>query len=440
MRVLATHELARELAIAFAVMVMYPGAGMVCAAERTDGLSHRLIVGYQGWFGCPDDFEANRNWQHWFLKGVRPEFLTVDILPSVGRLRPSDLCDTGLPREEGRGTIKLFSAQNPAAVSAHFSWMREHGIDGAAAQRFIQPVSSDPVRKRRSDHVLKNVQAGAEAHGRVFFLVYDVSGADPQTVTEDIRNDWRYLVETLQLTASSAYLRDHGKPVIELWGFGVGDRPGTPESVGALIADLKTGTHGLAAATVIGGVPTRWRTLDGDAKPDRAWTSVYRSYDVISPWAVGRFSDEAGADQFVREVVQPDLIETRRLGLRYLPVVFPGFSWSNLMRNRNRADQVVLNKIPRNCGRFLWRQISDLLQLRVDALYVAMFDEADEGTAIFPTEPRADKLPAGARMVYLNEDGCALPDDWYLRISGAAAKFLHDATVPPSQLDAVVQP
>ena len=66
------------------------------------------------------------------------------------------------------------------------------------------------------------------------------SGADPQTVTEDIRNDWRYLVETLQLTASSAYLRDHGKPVIELWGFGVGDRPGTPESVGALIADLKT--------------------------------------------------------------------------------------------------------------------------------------------------------------------------------------------------------
>ena len=72
MRVLATHELARELAIAFAVMVMFRAAGMATAAERSDGLSHRLIVGYQGWFGCPDDFEANRNWQHWFLKGVRP--------------------------------------------------------------------------------------------------------------------------------------------------------------------------------------------------------------------------------------------------------------------------------------------------------------------------------------------------------------------------------
>ncbi|TLZ42002.1 MAG: hypothetical protein E6K23_04590 [Gammaproteobacteria bacterium] len=264
--------------------------------------------------------------------------------------------------------------------------------------------------------------------------------SDGQTVTEDIRNDWRYLVETLRLTDSRAYLPDHGKPVIELWGFGLGNRPGTPESVGALIADLKTGTHGLAAVTVIGGVPTRWRTLDGDAKPDRAWTSVYRSYDVISPWAVGRFSDEVGADQFVREVVQPDLIETRRLGLRYLPVVFPGFSRSNLMRNRNRADQVILNKIPRNCGRFLWRQISDLLQLHVDALYVAMFDEADEGTAIFPAEPRADKLPAGAKMVYLNEDGCALPDDWYLLHQRRGGKIPARRDRPPSQLDAVVQP
>jgi hypothetical protein len=43
-------------------------------------------------------------------------------------------------------------------------------------------------------------------------------------------------------------------------------------------------------------------------------------------------------------------------------------------------------------------------------------------------------------MVYLNEDGCSLPDDWYLRISGAAAKFLHDSAVPPGQLDAVVRP
>jgi hypothetical protein len=433
-------RLATDFVAALAVITLLCVAGAAFTAERADGLSHRLIVGYQGWFGCPNDFEGNQNWQHWFVKGVRPEFLTVDLLPSVRSLSSADLCDTRLPRADGAGTIKLFSSQRAAVVAAHFGWMREHGIDGAAAQRFLGPVSSDPIKKRRSDNVLKNVRAAAEATGRVFFVSYDVSGADAQSVTDDLRQDWRYLTEVLQLTASPAYLHDHGKPVLELWGFGLGDRPGTPESVAALIADLKSGAQGLAAATLIGGVPTHWRTLDGDSKANRAWAKVYRSFDVISPWSVGRFSDEAGADRFASDIVEADVAETRRLGLRYMPVAFPGFSWSNLMRNRERPDQAVLNRIPRNCGRFLWRQISDLLAKHVDALYVAMFDEADEGTAIFPAETRADKLPAGAQMVYLNEDGCSLPDDWYVRVTGSAAGFMHDGRIPPQQLDAVVRP
>jgi hypothetical protein len=296
------------------------------------------------------------------------------------------------------------------------------------------------VKKARSDNVLKNVMAAAEAYGRVFFVVFDISGVNPRTVTDDVRQDWRHLVEDLKLTASPAYLRDRGKPVVELWGFGLGDRPGNPEDVAALVADLKSGRDGLAAATVIGGVPTHWRTLNIDAKSDAAWANVYRSYDVISPWSVGRFTDEAGADAFLRDVLKPDLAETHRLGLRYMPVVFPGFSWSNLMRNRGKLDQAVLNRTPRNCGRFLWRQFDNVLTAGIDSIYVAMFDEADEGTAIFPAETRADKLPKGAQMVYLNQGGCSLPDDWYLQVTGAAARYLHEGQTPPQQLDAVIRP
>jgi hypothetical protein len=430
----------RRLFVTVVSGIILSAAVSVSSAERPDGLTGRLFVGYQGWFGCPGDFEDNKNWQHWFVKGVRPENLTVDILPSVRNLKPEDLCDTGLPRTDGQGTIKLFSAQNPHVVAAHFAWMRDHNIDGAAAQRFLQPISQDPVKKRRSDHVLKNIQAAAEATGRLFFIVYDISGDDPKTVIDDLRNDWRYAAETLHLTDSKAYLRDHGKPVVELWGFGLGDRPGEPEAVGALISDLKSGAHGLPASTVIGGVPTRWRTLDGDSKGGKAWAQVYRSYNVISPWAVGRFNDDASADKFVRDVVQGDVAEVHRLGLRYMPVAFPGFSWSNLMRNRDKPDQAVLNRTPRACGRFMWRQISDVLELHVDALYVAMFDEADEGTAIYPAETRNDKLPTNAKMVYLNQDGCFLPDDWYLRVAGAAAELLHANKPAPRQLDAVIRP
>jgi len=69
-----------------------------------------------------------------------------------------------------------------------------------------------------------------------------------------------------------------------------------------------------------------------------------------------------------------------------------------------------------------------------------MFDEADEATAIFPAETRLDRLPAGAKMVFLNQDGCGLPDDWYLRVTGSAAGFLHRSQVPPRELDAVIRP
>jgi hypothetical protein len=317
--------------------------------------------------------------------------------------------------------------------------MRAHGIDGAAVQRFVSELPN-PVLKSRRDHLLNNVQQAAEGTGRAFFIVYDISGANPQTVVDDVRRDWQYIMNVLQLNSGGAYLRDHGKPVVELWGFGFADRPGTAAEVATLIDDLKGGRNGLQAATVIGGLPTFWRTLREDSKTEAAWAKVYRSYDVISPWSVGRFADNAGADSFVRNLVQPDVAETHRLGLRYMPVIFPGFSWSNLMRNRGALDKAVLNKVPRSCGKFLWHQVSDLLQIRVDSLYVAMFDEADEGTAVFPVATQADALPSGTKMVYLNEDGCSLPADWYLRVSGAAADFLHRGEAPPRELDKVLRP
>jgi len=208
-----------------------------------------------------------------------------------------------------------------------------------------------------------------------------------------------------------------------------------PDQVSELIGDLKEGRRGLKAATLIGGVPASWRTLTGDSKTEPGWAKVYRSYDVISPWSVGRFGDDAGIENFLRERVLPDMQETKRLGIGYMPVIFPGFSWWNQMRGRNFAKPATLDQIPRQCGKFLWHQVYSLLDARVDMLYAAMFDEVDEGTALFPTETGEDRLPKGARMVYLDEDGCSAPDDWYLQITGMASKFLHSHKAPPGQLN-----
>jgi hypothetical protein len=259
-----------------------------------------LMVGYQGWFGCPGDFENNASWRHWFHTRDAVDSLTVDQIPSLRGIADADLCMTNMKRPDG-APVKLFSSQNPRVVSQHFRWMQQHQIDGAAVQRFTVELA-DPALRRRMDNVLRNVRAAAEASGRLFYLTFDISGANADTVEADVRSDWRHVVNNLGITQSPNYLHDRGKPMLQLWGFGFEGRPGAPDRVQALINDLKAGRDGLAAVTLIGGVPTGWRTLDQDAKPDQAWARVYRSFDVLSPWSVGRFADDRGADNFVHRL------------------------------------------------------------------------------------------------------------------------------------------
>lgn len=425
----------------FVILVLFSIAALNHSARgavASDGLKGKLIVGYQGWFGCPGDDGDNQLWLHWFAGDARAGHFAVDMLPSLSHFRPEDLCTTSICRNDG-SPVRLYSAQNPNIAATHFKWMAEYGIDGAAVQRFVRPLEL-PSLLRRSDRVMTNARNGAEGAGRVFFISYDVSGADTQKVTARIRADWKHITSEMKITSSSAYLRSNGKPVLEIWGFGFKDRPGEPQEVLRLIQDLKAGRDGLEAVTLIGGVPTNWRTLEKDSKSEPQWAEVYRSYDVLSPWSVGRFADIPGADDFIRIHVLPDIVATKRLGIGYMPVIFPGFSaYNRSALHHPNGQNPILNQIPRQCGNFMWRQVHDLLSANVEMIYAAMFDEVDEGTALFPTESTEDKLPKGSRMVHLDQDGCKLPSDWYLRVTGKAARYLHQRKVPPDLLDAAMK-
>jgi hypothetical protein len=271
------------------------------------------------------------------------------------------------------------------------------------------------------------VADAASAAGVPYFISYDLSGANATTAITTIRNDWRELALTVR---SATYLRDANKPVLQLWGAGFVGVPGTPDEVGALLSDLRSGGGGLVSATVIGGVPAAWRTLDQDAQSDPAWQAVYRRFDVISPWTVGRVASDADVAALYATRVQGDLEALASTGVRYMPVLFAGFSWANLSRMRGDPTGATVNRIPRDCGRLLWSQANAGLAARPAAVYVAMFDEFDEGTAILPIAASAAEVPAGMTSVTRDQDGCNLPKDWYLTlVSRIAASVRGDVAL-----------
>lgn len=392
-------------------------------------LRGKLIVGYQGWFGCPGDYAGNQSWSHWSFTRPDQENLIVDLLPATDEYDEKDLSATSMSTSNGT-PVYLFSSLNQNVVNKHFEWMAKYGIDGVAAQRFIADVASHAGLDRR-DRVLTNIRNAAQANGRVFYVTYDVSGANEKTVYQDIEKDWRHLVQDLKITSSPSYLKHHGKPVLQIWGFGFTDRPGDPELVQQLLAKLKSGSNEVPPVTLIGGVPTCWRMLIRDSKSDPRWAATYRSYDVISPWIVNRFHDDLTADLFANFMVLPDMAETKKLGIDYMPVIFPGFSWYNLMHCENHPEKAKLNQVPRRGGQFYWKQVRVMLGAHANMLYGAMFDEVNEGTALFKVETRPDHLPAGAHLVYPKLDGAEVAPDRFLHLTGLANQYLRTGMPPP---------
>ena len=425
-RSMRTTHRALALAAVLAAGTLASRPAAAAEAVGTSTLTDKLIMGYQGWFACPSD-NSGRGWFHW-MAGNAP---TVDYLPDVSELPKGERCLTSLTGSDGQ-PVAVFSSRNADTVDRHFAWMETYGLDGVALQRFATQLQQPKMYDALND-VLDNVRKASEKHGRAFFIMYDLSGLVPDKIPDLIR-DWEKL-EGQGLTGSKAYLHHRGHPLLGLWGLGFKGRPLRPQDGEALIAGLTKASESHGGITILGGVPAGWRTSTRDAEPDTKWQEVWPKLAVISPWSVGRYHDDASADTFRKETLEPDLKEARKLGADYMPVVFPGFSWANQMRIHK--SKAVSNQIPRNCGRFYWKQVSNTLGSGVDMIYNAMFDEVDEGTAMFKLQPAAAQvtgMAAGSSFVTLDVDGCKLPSDWYLRLAGAATAALHAHHTPSPEL------
>jgi len=122
-------------------------------------------------------------------------------------------------------------------------------------------------------------------------------------------------------------------------------------------------------------VPTYWRERRNDAVSDAKLTALIKAADVIMPWFVGRFGDHNYESGGFADLVRADIEWCKTNKVDYAPLCYPGSS------DRNMHPKNPIN--PRNGGKFLWKQMHNCIKSGAKMIYIAMFDEVDEGTAIY---------------------------------------------------------
>jgi hypothetical protein len=376
-------------------------------------LTGKMLCGYQGWFTTPDD-GAGRGWRHYQARGrFRPGSCGIDLWPDVSELGDDEKHPTPFRHADGR-VAQVFSSHNRKTVLRHFRWMEQYGIDGAFVQRF-GVETRNPVDLSHVNAVLTHCREGANRHGRCYAVMYDLSGL-PAGGVRHVVEDWKLLVDRMRLgrdAKDAAYLRHGGRPVVAVWGVGFNDRRRYSLAECEQLVDFLEHDKDYGGNTVVLGVPTGWRTLDADSVNDAALHRVLRKGDVISPWTVGRYRSPDGVADHARRRWRQDLAWCGKEKKDYLPVVFPGFSW------HNQRPVAPLDEIPRLRGRFLWKQYVEAKAAGATMIYQAMFDEMDEGTAVFKC---TNDPPVGASRFVTFE---GLPSDHYLWLTGTGGRLLR---------------
>jgi len=379
-------------------------------------LTGKVMVGYQGWFNAEGD-GAERGYNHWTRGNVMPApgNVRVDMWPDLSEFPAAERFPTGFVHADG-SRAEVFSSYLRPTVVRHFSWMQEHGIDGVFLQRFINSLKRGNSLAA-NNAVLENVRAGAREHGRVYALMYDLSSLAPGQA-DVLIDDWQKLLRDTRLTSDRSYLRHRGKPLLALWGCGFksDDKPRPSlEDWRKIITFLKDDKESGGLAIML-GVPSGWRTQTRDSVPDPVLLELAALADVISPWTPGRYRTPEAAATHATTYWQPDIAWCRERQIEFLPVAFPGFSWHNM------KPEAPLNDIPRLQGRFFWSQITAAKRAGANMLYVAMFDEVDEATAIFKVT-NAPPVGPGPGVQFVTYEG--LPSDFYLRLTGFAGKVFR---------------
>lgn len=382
--------------------------GKHLSSIRYDSYKGLVMAGYQGWFDAPGD-GSGRGWYHYEKRpgGFRPGWCTIDLWPDVSEY--PKVYETEFRFSDGSPAY-VFSSQDYSTVDVHFKWMQQYGLDGVFMQRFVGEIM-DTLGKAHFNKVLASAMDCANHYDRAICVMYDLSGM-PSSGPDFLLDDISELAEEHNIfdhEANPSYLYHNGKPLVAVWGIGFNDnRKYGFDEAEKIINGLKK-----KGFSVMIGVPTYWRDLTKDTLPDKRLHNLICKCDIVMPWFVGRYTDKTYSQY--HDLILKDMKWARKHKVDYAPLCFPGFSWANMLKQGKGVQ------IPRNGGSFFKEQLDFCVSSGAKMIYVAMFDEIDEGTAIFKI---ASKVPVPAphsEFVPL-EDG--VPPERYMVLAGQAAKSL----------------
>ena len=379
------------------------------AQSWQNDLDYGAYYGYQAWHQGPED-----NWNHWVNNGIPdaahmggdnwPDFSEYPILYETQMKYPN-----GSP-------VKVYSCNDYETVDVHIRWMKEYGIKGCFVQRQQNLIGSANYQMNM-DLKAQYIRRACEKYGVKFCLMpcnnNKSTDPNPQEYIDNIIDDWKHCIDDLKITESPMYMHQDGKPVIGFWGLGFDNRSMTPDQASQILDSFQKPIDSKYKVYVMGGVHINWRI-----NPKTGWSPVFNRLDMISPWRT-LFGNPDSQTEIER--MTGDMAYCDEKGIDYNPVVSPGASTA--YQHGAPDDR---NWKPRDGGKFLWKQVYQVCKAGGKFIYVAMFDEIDEGTAIYKMAKTQTEYPVlTPSLVPLNEDGYNLPGDWYLQIGTEIQKMLE---------------
>ena len=394
--------------------------------HSSNELPGKVFCGYQGWFGAPGDGTSNGFDNYRYAGEFKPGRCVIDYWPDLSEFGEGEKYPTDFRHADG-SVAHVFSAANPKTVDRHFLWMKTYGIDGIFLQRFGWALKQPQTLEHRN-RVLENVRKSAARHGRLWALMYDLTSLEAGDIDKYVIPDLRRLARQGGLARDPAYARFQDQPVVAIWGVGFNDnRAYSLRECQQLINFLKHDpVYGDNAVML--GVPYYWQQQQRDTTADPQFHEILKQADIVSPWSVGRYRSVQQAQQMMSAQLTSDVRWTTQHKLGYLPVIFPGFSWHNLKAAEGQTKP--MDEIPRQGGQFLWAQAAEVRKAGLNMVYLAMFDEMNEGTCVFKC---TDDPPVGASpFLSYAVDGRA--PDYYLWLTGQIRKLMRGELTATPQL------